>query len=308
MKADTELPLPGAKLTAGKMPGHWLLARLGKRVLRPGGLRLTRLMLRALDISRSDAVVEFAPGLGATMRLVLDLHPAFYTGVEENEAAVNRIASSLTSIRHKRLVGSASDTGLPDESVTVVYGEAMLTMQGAAQKRQIVQEAARILKSGGRYGIHELCLVPDDLDEPIKQEIRHVLSETIRVGARPLTVCEWRALLDAKGFNVRTEVLRPMRLLNADRLIQDEGLWGAVRFAWNLCHETEARQRVVAMRRIFEKYRPHLAALMLVGIKRPEKSPRKDSAPEEEFEGDNGASYDGCKTPWDADWRRARFS
>ena len=49
-----------------KMPGHWLLAKLGKRVLRPGGLELTRVMLKRLDIQSCDAVVEFAPGLGVT--------------------------------------------------------------------------------------------------------------------------------------------------------------------------------------------------------------------------------------------------
>jgi hypothetical protein len=27
------------------MPGHWVLARMGKRVLRPGGLELTRRLL-----------------------------------------------------------------------------------------------------------------------------------------------------------------------------------------------------------------------------------------------------------------------
>ena len=29
MKTETELPLPCVELAAGKMPGHWLLARLG---------------------------------------------------------------------------------------------------------------------------------------------------------------------------------------------------------------------------------------------------------------------------------------
>ena len=49
-----------------KMPGHWVLARMGKRVLRPGGLELTRRLLAELAISPSDDVVEFAPGLGVT--------------------------------------------------------------------------------------------------------------------------------------------------------------------------------------------------------------------------------------------------
>lgn len=283
MKTDPELTLPGATLAAGKMPGHWLLARMGKRVLRPGGLELTRSLLNALDICHSDEVVEFAPGLGATMRLVLDLHPASYTGVEANEAAADRIGSTLTSVRHRCLVGSASQTGLPDQSATVVYGEAMLTMQGTAQKRQIVREAARILKAGGRYGIHELCLVPDDLDDSIKQEIQRVLSDVIHVGARPRTVAEWHALLEAEGFNASAQVLRPMRLLNAGRLLRDEGISGALRFAWHLCRDAEARQRVIAMRRVFEKYRPHLAAVMLVGIKPPEKSRRDDVPPDEVF-------------------------
>ena len=46
------------------MPGHWLLAKLGKRVLRPGGLALTRAMLDRLNIQTQDSVIEFAPGLG----------------------------------------------------------------------------------------------------------------------------------------------------------------------------------------------------------------------------------------------------
>ena len=49
---------------AHKMPGHWLLARLGKRVLRPGGLGLTRIMLDRLGIGARDEVVEFAPAWG----------------------------------------------------------------------------------------------------------------------------------------------------------------------------------------------------------------------------------------------------
>lgn len=305
MKTDTELPLPGAKLAAEKMPGHWLLARLGKRVLRPGGLDLTRCMLDALAIRRSDAVVEFAPGLGITMRMVLDLQPASYTAIEEDEAAADRIGSALTSIRQKCLVETASQTGLPEQSATVVYGEAMLTMQGAEEKSRIMREAARILKPSGRYGIHELCLVPDDLDEATKEEIQHVLSKTIHVGARPLTVREWRALLDAEGFNLRAEVLRPMQLLKPSRLIQDEGVAGALRFVWNLCRDDQARQRVLEMRRVFRKYHKHLAAVMLVGIKRPAKGRRIDESPIAQPDR-VPSNQPMSRLEWE--WRSARFA
>ncbi|HEY2799714.1 MAG TPA: methyltransferase domain-containing protein [Chthoniobacterales bacterium] len=306
MKADAELPLPGVTLSAKKMPGHWLLARLGKRVLRPGGLDLTRSMLQSLALGRSDAVVEFAPGLGVTTQLVVDLQPASYIGIEENEAAAERIGSTLTNFRHKCLIASAADTGLPADSVTVVFGEAMLTMQGEAQKAQIVREAARILKPGGRYGIHELWFVPDDLDESIKLEIQQVLSQAIHVGALPLTAREWRGLLDAAGFKLRAEAFRAMRLLKPSRLIRDEGWSGALRFAWNLCRDADARERVLAMRRVFTKYRSHLAAIMLTGIKRQERRLRR-----EYFGPDlsgNGVPPFAPEDWLETSWRKARFA
>jgi SAM-dependent methyltransferase len=267
MQIANKMTLPAAELPANKMPGHWLLARLGKRVLRPGGLKLTQHLLESLAIQSSDAVVEFAPGMGATARMTLNLHPASYTAIEDDEAAAGRVRRFLTGANQQCLIGNAQATSLPDQSATVVYGEAMLTMQGTEQKHRIVQEASRILKPGGRYGIHELCLIPDELDDKIKREIEQALAQTIHVGARPLTSIEWRTILEAEGFGVQIEVRRPMRLLEPDRLIQDEGLWGALRFVRNLLRDKEARRRVLAMRRIFMKYRLNMAAIMLVGIK-----------------------------------------
>ncbi len=111
------------------MPGHWLLAKMGKRVLRPGGLKLTRVLLAGLNIQSRDQVVEFAPGLGVTARMTLSRRPASYTAVERDEAAVREVQSYLTGSRQRCQLGSAEQTGLPEHSATVVYGEAMLTMQ-----------------------------------------------------------------------------------------------------------------------------------------------------------------------------------
>lgn len=262
-----EAALPGEGLDARKMPGHWLLARLGKQVLRPGGLELTDRMLESLDVRPLDAVVEFAPGLGVTTQLTLRRRPASYTAIERDEAAAERVRSFLVDPDQRCLVGSADATGLPAESATVVYGEAMLTMQTPAAKLSIVREAGRLLKPGGRYGIHELCLVPENLDDTTKQEIQQALSSAIHVGARPLTPGEWRALLEAEGFVVRTEAMAPMSLLEPGRLIQDEGIWGALRFAGNVLRDGEGRRRVLAMRRVFRMYRTHMAAIALVAAK-----------------------------------------
>ena len=75
----------------------------------------------------------------------------------------------------------------------------MLSMQPSTAKANIIAEAARLLRPGGRYGIHELCLVPDDLDESIRAAIQHEMSGDIHVGVRPLTGKEWCELLDGGG-------------------------------------------------------------------------------------------------------------
>src|SRR6266536_2728490 len=116
---------PGAGLSPRNMPGHWVLARLGKRVLRPGGMQLTRTMLAALGIQPADDVVEFAPGMGITAQLTLALKPASYTAVERDAAAAKIVGGYLKGERQRCVLGSASDTGLPNQCATVVYCEAM---------------------------------------------------------------------------------------------------------------------------------------------------------------------------------------
>ena len=218
---------PGANLSQQKMPGHWLMARLGKRVLRPGGMELTRRMIAALTIVPADDVVEFAPGLGITAQLVLKRRPASYTAVERDSAAAAIVSSYLKESTQKCVTGSADQTGLRGEVATVVYGEAMLTMQTSEMKRRIVREARRLLKRGGRYAIHEMCLVGDDLDENRKKEINEALSRTIHVGVRPLSVSEWRRLMHEEGFEVEVEARAPMHLLT--RIESSSGLTGLLR-------------------------------------------------------------------------------
>ena len=258
----------GASLSQQKMPGHWVLARLGKRVLRPGGIELTRRMIGALTIVSADDVIEFAPGLGITAQLALKRRPASYTAVERDPAAAAIVSSYLKESTQKCVTGSADQTGLPGEVATVVYGEAMLTMQTSEMKRRIVREARRLLKRSGRYAIHEMCLVGDDLDEDRKKEINHALSRTIHVGVQALSVSEWRTLMETEGFEVEVEARAPMHLLEPKRLLRDEGLKGTVRFIRNIMRDRESRKRVLMMRKVFRRYQSNLAAIMMICVKR----------------------------------------
>jgi hypothetical protein len=261
------LSRPGEGLKTEKMPGHWVLARLGKRVLRPGGVELTRQMLARLQIGSSDRVVEFAPGLGVTARLTLALKPASYTAVERDETAAKIVSNYLTGQSQRCVVGSASETGLPDQSATVAYGEAMLTMQTEETKRSIVNEAFRLLASGGRYGIHEMCLSSDAGAETARRNIERALTAVVHHGVKPLSVSEWRALLTSAGFEVQSVDEASMSLLEPRRLINDEGVKGALRFGWNVLRDKAARQRVLQMRSTFRRYQNELGAVAIVAAK-----------------------------------------
>lgn len=260
----TKAPACERHIADERKPGHWLLASLGKKVLRPGGIELTRQMLGALAIGPEDDVLEFAPGIGVTARLTLERQPRSFAAVDRDATAVERINAWLQSAGGLCLQGSAEDTGLEDSLFSVVYGEAMLSMQRASQKERILAEAYRLLRAGGRYGIHELCLVPDDIGTDLRSEIERSLSLEIHHGVCPLTRAEWRELLNRQGFIVEWEGTAPMHLLEPSRLIRDEGLGGALRIVLNMLCKPEARSRVLGMRRIFRRYQSHLSAAAFV--------------------------------------------
>ncbi|MDT5173995.1 MAG: hypothetical protein QOG37_1246 [Mycobacterium sp.] len=263
-----EHPLPLSNRDDEHVQGHWLLARLGKRVLRPGGVELTRTLLARAEVAGAD-VLELAPGLGRTAAEIIARRPRSYVGVEADPDAANLVRGVVSGYAgHTEVkVTDAAETGLADASADVVIGEAMLTMQSDAAKHAIVAEAARVLRSRGRYAIHELALTPDDLPTEVTTDIRQSLARAIKLNARPLTVAEWSALLAGHGLVVEHVATAPMALLQPRRVLADEGLLGALRFAKNVLTQPDARKRVLAMRNNFQRHRERLTAVAIVAVK-----------------------------------------
>lgn len=268
---NRELPLPQSDRDPAHLQGHWLLARIGKHVLRPGGKKLTERMLANADIAGKD-VVEFAPGLGLTTRAILERDPKSYRGVDRDPQVVD-IISKLTSekatIPASCVQRDAADTGLESNSADVVIGEAMLTMQTERGKQAIIGEAFRLLRAGGTYSIHELGLQPDNLDESVKDEVRKALARSIKVNARPLSEQEWRELLEAEGFEVLWRGKEPMALLDMKRNIADEGIGGVLRILRNVLGNKDIRARVLNMKHTFDKYSNELTGIAFV-VRKPE--------------------------------------
>lgn len=278
--SDTRRPVgensrrsPFADRPTRTAPGHWVLARMGKKVLRPGGAELSRRMLAHAGLRGSD-VVEFAPGLGHTAAQVMASAPASYTGVDADPEAVETVRG-VVGTRGTVRRGDAADTGLPGACADVVIGEAMLTMQGEKGKRAIIDEAVRLLRPGGRYVIHELAVTPDDLDPDAHAEIRKALARAIHVNARPMTPAQWSELLEEAGLEVQWSSTAPMALLDLRRNLQDEGLLRVARIGWNLIRDKEMRERVLSMRRAFALHKKNLCGVAMVARRPITESPQE---------------------------------
>ncbi|MGO3161915.1 class I SAM-dependent methyltransferase [Sphingobacterium sp. JB170] len=248
--------------------GHWILAKVGKKVLRPGGRELTKVLMKNMDINPSDDVVEFAPGLGFTAAIACARKPNSYTGVDNNKQASELAKKNVNYANMSMIVADASNTTLPGNYASKVYGEAMLTMQPLEHKKAIIKEAARILKSGGFYGIHELGLQPDHISEEIKQSVYKDLSANIRVHARPLTAREWCELLEDEGFEIVKVDTNAMALLEPKRVLADEGIFRTLKIMFNVLTQGELRKRILQMRHTFKKHKKDINAVAIVARKR----------------------------------------
>jgi len=248
-------------------PGHWILAKMGKKVLRPGGKELTEKLVENLKIDANDDLIEFAPGLGFTANLSLKKHPHSYIGVDADPEAISYLQNKIKGNNLNFVNGNAQEVNLKDCCATKLYGEAMLTMHADHRKANIIKEAHRLLKPGGLYAIHEIGLTPNTISEELKAEIQKDLATTIRVNARPLTADEWSKLLTDNGFEIVYQTSNGMHLLESKRIVSDEGFFNTLKIGWNIMSNNGARKRISAMRKVFRKHEDHMNAVVMVARK-----------------------------------------
>ncbi|MGQ4568258.1 hypothetical protein ACUH91_00140 [Dermabacteraceae bacterium P9123] len=79
-----------------RLQGHWLLAKMGKKVLRPGGMEMTSALLTEAAPQAEDDIVEYGPGVGRTAQILLSVQPRSYTAVDPNLEAAAELAAVIS--------------------------------------------------------------------------------------------------------------------------------------------------------------------------------------------------------------------
>jgi arsenite methyltransferase len=106
-------------------------------------------------------------------------------------AGANAAAAAVTNVEFVK--GHIEDIPLPDDSVDVVISNCVINLSG--DKPQVLREAARVLRPGGRFAVSDVVADPD-IDEATKAD----MAQWTGCIAGALTEGEFHAALDDAGL------------------------------------------------------------------------------------------------------------
>lgn len=230
-------------------------------VARPGGDALTRELLHGSGVDAGARVVQLAPGTGATVRRVLEIGPRTFVVVAPG-ATTTRILGRVAPAAEV-VTASPGATGLDDGAASAVIAEGLVTCTPPEGHEAIVAEAARLLRAGGRLGLHELCLWPGDAPGETAAATRALAD----VGVHPLGPDAWRGLLRAGGLVPVGATTGPQVARSNADVFRELGPRGALAVLEALGRDRRAAQRSLAARTAVERHRRHLAAIVVIGEK-----------------------------------------
>ena len=131
-------------------------------------------------------------------------------------ARENQAKSGLTNVEFLR--GEIEHIPLPDNSVDVVISNCVINL--SADKDQVLAEAYRVLKPGGRFAVSDVVIRGDDVPE----ELRRSMELWVGCVAGALEEGSYRDKLAAAGFEgVQLEPTRVYRAEDARQFLTGSG-------------------------------------------------------------------------------------
>ena len=121
-------------------------------------------------------------------------------------ARENHARSGLTNVEFLR--GEIEHIPLPDNSVDVIISNCVINL--SADKDQVIAEAFRVLKPGGRFAVSDVVVRGTDIPE----DVRRSMELWVGCIAGALEESEYRRKLTAAGFE--TVDLEPTRVYRAE--------------------------------------------------------------------------------------------
>jgi SAM-dependent methyltransferase len=214
--------------------------------LHPGGLELTAELAQLCSIQKGAKVLDVASGTGESACFIAERFAARVSGIDRSDEMIQRAEAKAQSKNLKVEFRKADAANLPfdDSEFDVAICECTLCL---FEKERVLGEMARVVRPGGRIGIHDLCW-----KEGAPDELKHTLAEI--EDERPETLEGWQRLFRSAGLTQIEAIPKPAlmsRSMQESR--QQLGLMGLLVLAFNVCRRWGLRGlwRVLQSERVF---------------------------------------------------------
>lgn len=146
------------------------LAEFGVGGAHPGGIELTKEIIKNEQINRSSRVLDVGCGTGQTAAYLASTYGARVTGMDINPIMVDKAVSRMRSNRLpvKIVHGSVEEMPFPPQSFDLIVCESVLSF---VDKPKALGEIHRVLRTGGRFIAIELT-VNEPLEPKLEEEIK----------------------------------------------------------------------------------------------------------------------------------------
>ncbi len=233
---------------------------LNIETLHPGGLETTKQLADMCEIEENMRVLDVASGTGLSAIFLSENYDCSVTGIDHSEMMVKKARKKAKGreVDVEFTVADAHQLPFEDEYFDVVISECTLCL---LEKEKVLDEMTRVVKEGGRVGIHDICW-SEDADQSLKKSLAEI------EGERPETKDGWIKLFQNAGLN-EIEAKEEPDIMDdwMERMEREIGISGKLKIFIKVVKEWgfEGLKNIRKSEKIFED--PQTGYIIIVGRK-----------------------------------------
>lgn len=239
---------------------------VGMTVIHPGGFNATDRLAESCHIDKDSKVIDIGCGKGTTAVRFAKKYGCNVIGIDLREDLVAQ-ANSLA--KRKRLgdlvtfqVADALDIPFSNEEFDIAISQAVLIL--VSDKKKAIQEALRVVKTGGHVGWLELSWRKTPTEEFLSG-VSNVICAYCMLGVE--TFKDWEHTFSEAGANQLETLAFTQKFGGLRSMLADEGILNAIGIMYRYLTNSKIRKRMKIIDRFFKEYEEYFGYGIYIGQK-----------------------------------------